>query len=94
MRITENLGLNLPEVDDFYDIEHQNENMQIIDEEMSTLKKSVSDGKSAVASAITGMGVSTESDATFDEMATNPVRGSRHLLAEHFQRYFLGTFND
>lgn len=24
----------------------------------------------------------------------HPVRGSRHLLAENFQRHFLGTFND
>ena len=24
----------------------------------------------------------------------HPVRGSRHLLAEHFQRYFLGTFDN
>lgn len=34
-------------------------------------KKSVSDGKSAIASAITEMGVSTESDATFTTMANN-----------------------
>lgn len=71
MQTTENLGLNLPEASDFYNVEHQNENMQIIDEEMTSLKKSVSDGKSAVASAITSMGVSTESDATFETIATN-----------------------
>lgn len=35
------------------------------------LKKSVSDGKSAIASAITAMGVSTESDATFADMSNN-----------------------
>lgn len=40
-------------------------------QEMTTLKKSVSDGKTAVASAITGQGVSTAADATFDTMATN-----------------------
>lgn len=39
--------------------------------EMSELKKSVSDGKSAVASAITAKGVNTASDATFATMATN-----------------------
>ena len=39
--------------------------------EMSALKKSVSDGKSAVASAITAKGVNTASDATFAQMATN-----------------------
>lgn len=35
------------------------------------LKKSVSDGKSAVSSAITNMGVSTASDASFDTMKDN-----------------------
>ena len=39
--------------------------------EIAELKKSVSDGKSAVASAITGMGVSTAADATFETMAGN-----------------------
>lgn len=39
--------------------------------DMESLKKSVSDGKSAIASAITEKGVSTESDATFDTMASN-----------------------
>ena len=38
---------------------------------MESLKKSVSDGKSAIASAITENGVSTESDATFETMANN-----------------------
>lgn len=42
-----------------------------INEEINELKKSVSDGKSAVKSAITSMGVSTSSDATFDTLATN-----------------------
>ena len=42
-----------------------------IETEITNLKKSVSDGKSAVASAITGMGVSTESDATFETIAEN-----------------------
>ncbi|MCI8337900.1 MAG: hypothetical protein HFH62_04325 [Lachnospiraceae bacterium] len=39
--------------------------------DLNDLKKSVSDGKSAVASAITEMGVSTESDAAFETMAGN-----------------------
>ena len=38
MRHTKNLGLNLPEPDDFYDIQHQNENMNIIDEKVNNLK--------------------------------------------------------
>lgn len=39
--------------------------------EMANIKKSVSDGKTAVASAITAKGVTTAADATFDTMATN-----------------------
>ena len=39
--------------------------------ELTELKKSVSDGKSAVASAITAKGVSTASDATFETIVTN-----------------------
>ncbi len=39
--------------------------------EIAELKKSVGDGKSAVASAITGMGVSTATDDTFETMAGN-----------------------
>lgn len=38
---------------------------------VNALKKSVSDGKSTVASAITAKGVSTAADATFATMATN-----------------------
>lgn len=39
--------------------------------EINNLKTSVSNGKSAIASAITGKGVSTASDATFQTMANN-----------------------
>ena len=42
-----------------------------INTEMSSLKTSVSNGKSLIASAITDKGVSTASDATFQTMATN-----------------------
>lgn len=42
-----------------------------IDTEMTSLKSSVSNGKSLIASAITDKGVSTASDATFQTMATN-----------------------
>lgn len=38
---------------------------------VNRLKKSVSDGKSTIASAITAKGVSTAADATFATMATN-----------------------
>ena len=42
-----------------------------IDNEVNSLKTSVSNGKSLVASAITDKGVSTASDATFQNMADN-----------------------
>jgi len=42
-----------------------------VGDELVDLKKSVSDGKSSVASAITAKGVTTASDATFATMSTN-----------------------
>lgn len=42
-----------------------------INKEIEELKKSVSDGKKKVATAITDKGVSTAADATFDTMANN-----------------------
>ena len=42
-----------------------------IDNGLNTLKKSVSDGKTKVANAITDKGVDTATDATFDVMAEN-----------------------
>lgn len=85
MNYTENFNLNLPETTDQFRVDHQNENIRKIDEELyqlnqnatqtdikiEELKKSVSDGKSEVASSITTMGVETSASATFDTMATN-----------------------
>jgi len=42
-----------------------------VDDGFSSLKTSVSEGKAAIASAITDKGVSTASDASFSTMATN-----------------------
>lgn len=42
-----------------------------IDDSMNTLKKSVSDGKTLVAAAITGKGVATENTDSFEVMANN-----------------------
>ena len=42
-----------------------------LNDAIASLKKSVSDGKSAIASAITAKGVSTASDASFATMTTN-----------------------
>ena len=77
---TTNYGLEKPDTSDFYDISVMNDNLDIIDTtlkskasqtEVDSLKKSVSDGKTTVANAITGQGVTTASDATFATMATN-----------------------
>lgn len=42
-----------------------------LETEMATVKKSVSDGKSLLAEAITTKGISTATDASFETMATN-----------------------
>lgn len=47
------------------------ENMGDIVDKIDSLEKSVSDGKSTIASAITEMGIGTKSDDTFDTMAKN-----------------------
>ena len=44
---------------------------EALDGKITELKKSVSDGKSAIASAITNEGVSTASDASFETMVEN-----------------------
>lgn len=44
---------------------------EVLDKKITELKKSVSDGKSAIASAITNAGVSTASDASFATMSSN-----------------------
>jgi len=44
---------------------------EALDGKITELKKSVSDGKSAIASAITNAGVSTASDASFANMSSN-----------------------
>lgn len=45
--------------------------LEELDTELIDIKKSVSDGKSKVASAITEKGISTEATDTFDVMAEN-----------------------
>ena len=45
-----------------------------LDEQMKEVFASVSNGKSVVASAITDMGIETETDATFQTMADNIMR--------------------
>ena len=83
MKYTENLRLKKPEATDYYDIGAFNDNAEeidlrmkelmdareAIDREISELKKSAGDGKSAIASAITDMGGGASPDDTYSEMA-------------------------
>ena len=71
---TTNYGLVKPELTDAADITAMNHNWDIIDtfyNDIEELKKSVSDGKTLVANAITAKGVTTATDATFQTMADN-----------------------
>ena len=69
------LGFNLYEKDDKFNITGEegslNETIKKINQEIEDTKKSVSDGKSEVASAITEKGVATESTDSFATMAEN-----------------------
>ena len=77
---TTNYGLIKPDTADYYDISVFNQNADIIDNalkgkaeqtEVDELKKSVADGKTLVANAISGKGITTAKDAPFATMATN-----------------------
>ena len=65
-------GANKTIVDSALDTSSENPvQNKVIAGEINTLKKSVSDGKTKVANAITDKGVETATDATFDVMAEN-----------------------
>lgn len=76
---TKNLGLcqfgndDIPDWRTDYtgDMDKIDKSIKTISDEVAEVKKSVSDGKSKVASAITKKGVSTEATDTFDVMAEN-----------------------
>lgn len=59
-----------------------------LNKKITDLKKSVSDGKSAVASAITANGVSTASDASFATMAENIGNIFYKRLGKQLTKYF------
>lgn len=59
-----------------------------LDKKIAELKKSVSDGKSAVASAITLNGVSTASDASFATIAENIDNIFYKRLGKQLPKYF------
>ncbi len=76
---TENLGLcqfgndDIPDWRTDYtgDMDKIDKSIKTISDEVAEVKKSVSDGKSKVASAITDKGVATEATDTFDTIAEN-----------------------
>ena len=76
---TKNLGLcqfgdnDIPDWRTDYtgDMDKIDRSIKTISDEVAEVKKSVSDGKSKVASAITDKGVATEATDTFDTMAEN-----------------------
>ena len=76
---TNNLGLcqfgndDIPDWRTDYtgDMDKIDRSIKTISDEVAEVKKSVSDGKSKVASAITEKGVATEATDTFDVMAEN-----------------------
>lgn len=59
-----------------------------LDEKIAELKKSVSDGKSAIASAITNEGVSTASDASFDTMVESIGKIFYKRLGTQLPKYY------
>lgn len=66
---TENYKFQKPGEDDFYDITVQNQNWDLVDEELYEIKKSVSDGKTLVAAAITAKKVAAAATDTFAVLA-------------------------
>ena len=72
------------------DSSHTHSNYVTNDEltnEVNTLKKSVSDGKSKVATAITNKGVATSATASFDVMSSNiqAIKGEQIMFAQNGQ---------
>lgn len=68
-RISARLSNNLVTTEEGYALDARQG--EALDGKITELKKSVSDGKSAIASAITNAGVSTASDASFATMSSN-----------------------
>lgn len=61
---------------------------EVLDGKITELKKSVSDGKSAIASAITNEGVSTASDASFETMVENIGKIFYKRLGTQLPKYY------
>lgn len=90
---TKNLGLcqfgdnDIPDWRTDYtgDMDKIDKSIKTISDEVAEVKKSVSDGKSKVASAITEKGVSTEATDTFDTMAENIGKISGGGISENMR---------
>ena len=67
---------------------------KLLNDSITSLKKSVSDGKSAIASAITNKGVSTSSDASFNTMASNIASISGTNISDFFSVYNVESRNN
>ncbi len=75
------------------DINATNEAICELNDKVDDCFQSVSDGKALVASAITGMGVSTASDATFATMASNVGKISKGKFLTVGSGTSSGSFN-
>lgn len=81
MQLTPNYGLKKPEGTDVVDIEDFNGNADVLDSKVKELedgvaeaKKSVSDGKTLIAAAITAKKIITAATDTFAKMAENIMK--------------------
>ena len=70
------------------------DNMENVTAEINALKKSVSDGKTLVANAVTAKGVSTATDAAFQTIADSIGKIPTGIdEKEHYRQMFTATFN-
>lgn len=85
-RISARLSNNLVTTEEGYALDARQG--EALDGKITELKKSVSDGKSAIASAITNEGVSTASDASFDTMVESIGKIFYKRLGTQLPKYY------
>lgn len=85
-RISARLSNNLVTTEEGYALDARQG--EALDGKITELKKSVSDGKSAIASAITNEGVSTASDASFETMVENIGKIFYKRLGTQLPKYY------
>ena len=79
---------------DAFNAKTMNDLEQRIADEFDELGKSVSDGKTLVASAITAKGVETATDASFETMASNIESISSELISVSYANKHAGGWTD